>query len=652
MAKSILASVLAGLMSPTAYRETPYGPVQDTGNTIAGAAKAGAEFQANRQAKAQELTNQQQAAKLMTIQNNAKLVQLQAASAHAKHVMLQDQMANSQQLLSPFQEYDKLRTSATDPDQPSAFIAQNLSADDIVKPGSPYKLTDSNVVMDGTRSVFNPQTQQMEEEPTYAILNPALQDIQLSPEVTNKLNEINSQWKDIHKIVGGTVRIPVNAYVSAMHDYQAVTQGQNVLSTLANEIGANSNISLAPAVRANKNLLPALYQLTQAVAGGNVVDNRPDNLLDTILKTPNGGDLLKLMGVTPEQADQKIQDYANKRLRATELAKTGGIGDKAIAPALQVNAVISQVKSLPPKYQGTILAGINPNGMTVGELEKLKDKVLDVQKHVDDLAKTQLPESNLEAVAQSLAQGDMTSLKDVTSMRGNERTKVFARAKQLNPNFNTKDIDRKVDTQKEFTTGKAGDQIQAFNTFMGHVGELKDANDEYRRGNSPLINRPLNWIAKNAENDPVYQRWVTSIVPAVEEYQTFLANNHALTESDKKQFDKIVSGESTPAAAESAMKVMMGTAFVRLEALNDRYKRVMNQEFPDMLNQTAVDSANKLGYAGQAARFQTGGRVTGSAGGVTAGQTAQPTQTAQPFQKYSSDGKWGWDGKQWVGTGR
>jgi hypothetical protein len=246
MAKSILAAALSGLMTPNSYRETPYGPINDVGGNVAAGAKAGAEFQAARQAKAQQLTNDQQAAKLMTIRNNANLVALQASSAHQKHVMLADQNENAQAFLTPFRDYNKVRT----PDQPTAFTAQNLSANDVLTGG--HKLTDSNVVMDGTRQVYNPDTKQMEEEPTYAVLNPGLGDIQLPKAVTDKLAAMNSQWQDIHRIVGGSVRIPVNAYVSAMHDYQAVTQSENVLNELSREVGGkNQTINLAAAVKGN-----------------------------------------------------------------------------------------------------------------------------------------------------------------------------------------------------------------------------------------------------------------------------------------------------------------------------------------------------------------------------------------------------------------
>ena len=305
MGKSILAAALSGLMTPNSYRETPYGPVNDTAGNIASGLKAGQEYQEKRQEKAQKISNEQQAAKLMTITNNFKLVQLQAASAHARHEMLQDNLANAKAFNKPFEDLDALR--ADNPNVPQAFVANDMSDKQVLSSG--HSLSDSNVLMTGTRTVYNEQTGQMEEEPTYGILNPELKDITLPKEVTDKLAEIGSQWQDIHKVVGGNVTIPVNAYVHAMRDYQAVTMGQNTLDTLSKEVGGKPIGRLTAAIKADPRLLSVLYRMTQAGSAGATVNNRPEALLDTIVNTPNGDRLLALMGLDPAKANA----YLNKK---------------------------------------------------------------------------------------------------------------------------------------------------------------------------------------------------------------------------------------------------------------------------------------------------------------------------------------------------
>jgi hypothetical protein len=61
MGKSIVAAALTGLMTPTHYRDTPYGPVVDYGNTMADALQRGNAAQQQRQQQAQQLSDEQQA---------------------------------------------------------------------------------------------------------------------------------------------------------------------------------------------------------------------------------------------------------------------------------------------------------------------------------------------------------------------------------------------------------------------------------------------------------------------------------------------------------------------------------------------------------------------------------------------------------------
>ncbi len=158
----------------------------------------------------------------------------------------------------------------------------------------------------------------------------------------------------------------------------------------------------------------------------------------------------------------------------------------------------------------------------------------------------------------------------------------------------------------------------------------------------------MNWIAKNAANDSTYQTYLTSLRAPVEEYMTFLQNNHALTESDKKAGDSILAGELSPAQIEASLKQMAKTAFFRLDELNSRYKRVMNSDFPDLLSDEARNSANILGMGQEASKYQTGGRMTGGAGGVVPGNKSQPTVAPDGTIVNTAKGQMIKQGGQWV----
>lgn len=346
LGKTLIAATLAGLLAKDEYRQSAYGPVRDFAGTAGNAAAASVGVVNAARKRPQQLSDeaaqeqtQTQTRKLMTLQNNAHLIALQSASAMQKHTNQEQNGAAVETGLAPFKEYESLRTSNTDPNQPKAFLAQGLTHDQVLgtgPDGTPaHNLTDSNVIQDGWTQKWSPEANAMEAEPTYAVLNPDLKDVALPKAVTDMLDKVNSQWKDIHQVVGGTVKIPVSAYVSAMHDYSAVMQGQQVLDTLNKTVnGADATPlsvdGVAQAARASKdkgqNILPALYQLSHAVAGGNLPDEgqRPDNLLHTLLTSPNGGGILKLIGLTPAEASDKMEAIANKRTADAKIAAEAG----------------------------------------------------------------------------------------------------------------------------------------------------------------------------------------------------------------------------------------------------------------------------------------------------------------------------------------
>jgi len=64
----------------------------------------------------------------------------------------------------------------------------------------------------------------------------------------------------------------------------------------------------------------------------------------------------------------------------------------------------------------------------------------------------------------------------------------------------------------------------------------------------------------------------------------------------------------------------------------------MRTDFPDLLSDNAKDAANRLGLGNYAAKYQTGGSVTGGASGPVAGKTGTPPQTPPPPTSLLKDG--------------
>jgi hypothetical protein len=352
MAKSIVAAALTGLMTPNNYRPTPYGPATDWSGNASAAFDAGKNLQDARHARPQQVSDDEKARKIMTIQNNASVAQLWAASSHADHARMEETTADNKVFAAPYQDYeDNIRSS--DPSLPSAYLGQGLTAEEVLKVNKDgthsYNLSDSNVMQDGTIDVINQKTGKSEAQPTFMILNPAVGKIALTEAQTAKLAEINPAFKDIYKTTGGSVRMGVTAYTAAVNEYNTVTHAEGVLNDLNHELNGKDKkgnpvtlpqINLSAAVRSNPKILPALKSLTNAGAAGNTVDNnRSDNLLHTLLTAPNGGDVLKMIGLDADSADQKIQDIDNKRKAASAEAGYQGHIDVAEQNAINKQAL-------------------------------------------------------------------------------------------------------------------------------------------------------------------------------------------------------------------------------------------------------------------------------------------------------------------------
>lgn len=621
LGKTLIAATLAGMLAPDSYRQTPYGPVRDYNATAGNAAGAASEVIQKRRDTVQKLSDDQQSRKLMTIQNNSHLIALQSASARMKHENQEQNAAAVETTLTPFKEYESTRDQ-NDPKTPKAFMAQGLTHNQVLAKGPDGKpshnLTDSNVIQDGWIEKYNEETKQMEPEPTYAVLNPDLKDIQLPPQVTDMLSKTNSQWKDIHAVVGGSVRIPVNAYVSAMHDYSAVMQGQKVLESLNESVNGKdakelSVDAVAQAARMSRdkgtNLLPALYQLSHAVAGGNLPEDgqRPDNLIHTLLTSPNSVELLKLIGLTPEEASKKADAINNERVKANALAKEGGIGDKSPAPQEQVDATMKAVKTLPPDEQQALMGDFNPNGPTVGELKHINDKVqsaMQANKTRDIQAGDPVV---LQQTANNMIEGDTSGIKDMTTTRSNVRAKfdnilqTEARRRGLDPTrYTVSATQAKSDMYKEFsgTSTKTGANLLSFNTLLGHVAEGIDANDKWARSNSPITNHAISWIAKNATNDPDFKRFQSDIIAPAKEYMNFLNQNRAEHEQDIKSLSSILDENSTPQGALVALKEFMRTADIRAAQYGQKYLQTVGTTYP-VVNGSSIAALDRILGPGQ-----------------------------------------------------
>lgn len=161
-------------------------------------------------------------------------------------------------------------------------------------------------------------------------------------------------------------------------------------------------------------------------------------------------------------------------------------------------------------------------------------------------------------------------------------------------------------------SGKTGQQITSYNTFLRHAGALYDAvNTLDNSTSSDLLNKPLNWLAQHT-GDPRVADFMAAMQPPMKEFQSFLLNNHAMHEEDVKDAHALIDQNKTPQEIRAVLKRFAETGSARLSEQNESFKRVTGRDIPNLVSPEAAKAYNKItaGGGGSGGSLQVGQKVT------------------------------------------
>jgi len=226
--------------------------------------------------------------------------------------------------------------------------------------------------------------------------------------------------------------------------------------------------------------------------------------------------------------------------------------------------------------------------------DKKKDE-LNAQRAIED--------GDLGTAAKNIVGDNLAQIRDIASFKGGEKTRLYnlitaeARAAGKDPkDYSPSALAAKTKVLNDFEDGKAADNILAFNTFLGHANDALSSTEAMRgQAGSPLINRPINWLRKNAANDPSFTAFQTALVPVRKEYMNFLNNNRAEHEDDLRVMDKVLSDDSTPAQIEASLKKLGESANIRLRELGRKYSNTMKAEYPNLITPEGQQALQRMG---------------------------------------------------------
>lgn len=607
MGKAIVAAALAGLMTPTQYREGAFGSrVEDFGATAGGAAAASkGVIDANRN-KPQQLSDEEQTKRLQTMLNTTNLATTMAASTLQKHAALKAMTDSSAPLLDSIKEYEKSRVD----NQPQALIQGDLNHEEALAKLKGHT-QDWTAILTGTKSQLNPQTGETEEHPVYAVVNPHVK-VPLSEEAVKLYSTVNPTYKGAWEATNGKVEVPLNMAVAA----QNLVNESHVLQSFANSDEMKSaflkvkpaNIASVVGGPDGKRVAQALDATRDAIAAGAPAYQT----LNALQQAPGGRTLLTALGLDPGQVNEYVKDQTNKAIREQALAKEGGVGDKAPVSSAQqqtLQTAINQVED--PQEKATLAALIPPDRpLTMGEFQKVGNELRQtVQRLHEDKLKTGDP-AVLQSEADSMLNGNVSNPKDLATIRsGGARMLIDnllqkgAEARGLNPvnhTFATQEAKARAFSEYSDPQSKIGSQLGSFDTLMRHTAEGLDANENWVRSGSPLINEKLNWLAENATNDQDYQTFRDTIIAPAKEYMNFLNQNRAEHESDIRAMEGILGKDATAKSALTALRVLTQTADARAASLGQKYLNTVKANYEGLISPAALQVMQKFGIKSQA----------------------------------------------------
>jgi hypothetical protein len=213
--------------------------------------------------------------------------------------------------------------------------------------------------------------------------------------------------------------------------------------------------------------------------------------------------------------------------------------------------------------------------------------------------KVSFDQGAIQRAGEALGRGELTRLKDIASLRGDQRLQIYDIAKQTaaaaGRTFSVSEVDRQIRNEDYYANGKGADSLRSFNTFLEHAGAASDAVNQIRLSAVPVINKPLNWWREHLSGSPELQQLVGSLEPVRKEFEGYLLGGHALHTDDRKAAETILSDNSSPAQIQQALKTMGHTAVARAREENYRYKKLAKHDLQDAFSPEAIEGARKIG---------------------------------------------------------
>ncbi len=217
----------------------------------------------------------------------------------------------------------------------------------------------------------------------------------------------------------------------------------------------------------------------------------------------------------------------------------------------------------------------------------------------------------IEAAATNILNNprDLTSIRNITSLRGDQRLKLFNTLKEKNPDFNVGNIDRQIKflDSYEDPKGRAATNRGSMNNILMHAADLTAANENYRRSNIRLVNMPIAALMK--QGGTTWQQFATPLAVLKDEIGLYFAGGYAPTAEQGKTWDRIVNDTATPAQVEEFAKNIAHVGLRRANTHNEQFKTMMGYDDPNLITPEAKLAAERIGMGEEVKKYGSGGMI-------------------------------------------
>jgi len=187
-----------------------------------------------------------------------------------------------------------------------------------------------------------------------------------------------------------------------------------------------------------------------------------------------------------------------------------------------------------------------------------------------------------------------TDIKQVSSLRGDQRQKLAMMVLQYDPTFDMTQDQSRAALAKDFRTGKAANNIRSLNTAIGHLDSFEKASTALNNTSWQIINRSKNWLNEQTGDPNIVL--VQEKANAVETELATVFKGMGATDQEIKEWRRNFSAAQSPAQFKAIVGGAIELMGSRLDAMRYQYENGMGKpkDF-EILSDTSRKILTRLG---------------------------------------------------------